>query len=104
MICVASIDDNIYASFIFADLLMIDAHALYNYTARSDKELSFKRGDLLQVIEKTPDNYWWDGFIQGKRGFIPAAYIEILELNPVSPDSTTTSAPTPAPPKNEVAM
>ena len=78
-------------------MLKIDARALHDYTARSDKELSFKKGDLLQVIEKTPDNNWWDGFIQGKRGFIPVAYIEILELNPVSPDSTTTSAPVPAP-------
>ena len=68
------------------DVLKIDAQALHDYNARSDKELSFKRGDLLQVIEKTPDNNWWDGFIQGKRGFIPVAYIEILELKPVTPE------------------
>ena len=82
---------------------------MHDYTARSDKELSFKRGDLLQVIEKTPDNNWWDGFIQNKRGFIPVAYIEILELNPVSPDSTTTTAPptglnVPAPPLRRSSM
>lgn len=70
-------------------MLKIDARALHDYTARSDKELSFKKGDLLQVIEKTPDNNWWDGFIQRRRGFIPVAYIEILELNPASPDTTT---------------
>ena len=92
-----------------SDVLKIDARALHDYTARSDKELSFKRGDLLQVIEKTPDNNWWDGFIQGKRGFIPVAYIEILELNPVSPDSTTTTAPptgltVPAPPLRRSSM
>ena len=91
------------------DVLKIDARALHDYTARSDKELSFKKGDLLQVIEKTPDNNWWDGFIQGRRGFIPVAYIEILELNPASPDSTTTAAPStslnvPAPPLRRSSM
>jgi hypothetical protein len=92
-----------------SDVLKIDARALHDYTARSDKELSFKRGDLLQVIEKTPDNNWWDGFIESKRGFIPVAYIEILELNPMSPDSTTTTAPptglsVPAPPLRRSSM
>ena len=61
--------------------------------ARSDKELSFKRGESLQVIEKTPDHNWWDGFHNGKRGFIPVAYIEILELNKPVPAS-----PLPVPP------
>ena len=96
-------------------MLKIDAQALHDYTARSDKELSFNRGDLLQVIEKTPDNNWWDGFIGRKRGFIPVAYIEILELNPVSEEAATTQAtPTtaaqpsalnvPAPPQRRSSM
>ena len=90
-----------------SDVLKIDARALHDYTARSDKEVSFHRGDLLQVIEKTPDNNWWDGFIQGRRGFIPVAYIEILELNPASPDSTTapqSGLSVPAPPLRRSSM
>ena len=95
-------------------MLKIDAQALHDYTARSDKELSFKRGDLLQVIEKTPDNNWWDGFSQGRRGFIPVAYIEIVELNQaseqpaVAPPSAINVPPPPLrrssmPPTNEGA-
>lgn len=75
-------------------VLKIEAVALHDYTARSDKELSFKRGDSLQVIEKTPDNNWWDGFVGEKRGFIPVAYIEILELKP-----TPTPSALPVPPR-----
>lgn len=81
------------------DGLRIGARALYAYDARSDKELSFSRGDALQVITKTPDNNWWDGFHQGRRGFIPVAYAEITELK-TSPSpmemATTTSAPPPS--------
>ncbi len=69
--------------------MRIGARALYDYSARSDKELSFNRGDALQVITKTPDNNWWDGFHFGKRGFIPVAYVEITELK-------TSPSPTPA--------
>lgn len=95
------------SSFTWLDVLKIDARALHDYTARSEKELSFKRGDLLQVIEKTPDNNWWDGFIEGRRGFIPVAYIEILELNPVSEEALATPATAlnvPAPPLRRSSM
>ena len=60
--------------------MKIDARALYDYTARSDKELTFCKGDMLHVVSKTPDHNWWDGFHQKKRGFIPVAYVEILQL------------------------
>ena len=64
---------------------MISAQALYDYTARSDKELSFKRGDTLFVTEKTTDQKWWDGFSPDRRrGFIPATYVEIVELSSVT--------------------
>lgn len=93
--------------------MRIGARALYDYDARSDKELTFNRGDALQVITKTPDNNWWDGFHASKRGFIPVAYVEITELKtspspPVdactsSPASSTT-LPIPAPPQRKSSM
>lgn len=67
--------------------MSVSARALYDYTARSDKELSFKRGDTLKVIEKSPDGHWWDGLCGSSRGFIPVAYVEIIELQ----TTTTTS-------------
>lgn len=74
--------------------MRIGARALYGYAARSDKELTFNRGDALQVITKTPDNNWWDGFHSGRRGFIPVAYVEITELK---------TSPSPLPPATDVA-
>lgn len=78
----------------------VQAHALYDYNGRNDKELSFKRGDIIQVIEKTPDHNWWDGFHDGKRGFIPVAYIEIPEFNSADPNSL----PVPTPPQRRSSM
>lgn len=55
--------------------------AIYNYTARNQKELSFSAGEVLQVTEKTSDGNWWDGFHKGNRGYIPVTYVEIMELH-----------------------
>ena len=91
--------------------MRISARSLYDYTARSDKELTFSRGDVLQVITKTPDNNWWDGFHSGRRGFIPVAYVEITELKttpspPVTPISAPAASvlPVPAPPQRKSSM
>lgn len=85
---------------------VIEAVALYDYTARSDKELSFHHGEVLQVVEKTPDHNWWDGFHGGRRGFIPVAYVEIKELSmpPVSSPVPVVSQLRPAPPLRKSSM
>jgi len=58
----------------------ITVKAIYNYTARNQKELSFSAGEILQVTEKTTDGNWWDGFHEGQRGYIPVTYVEIMEV------------------------
>ena len=57
------------------------AKALYDYNARTEKELSFVKGDVLDVIDKTRDGNWWDGMHEGKRGYIPVKYVEIAEFS-----------------------
>ena len=75
--------------------MSVSARALYDYTARSDKELSFKRGQTLKVIEKSADGHWWDGLNGPRRGFIPVAYVEIIELQPAAPTPDTMAIPAP---------
>ena len=53
-----------------------DAEALYDYSARSSKELSFKKGDIIRVYKRFNSD-WWDGTINGIEGFVPAKYIRI---------------------------
>lgn len=75
--------------------MSVSARALYDYTARSDKELTFKRGDMLKVVEKSPDGHWWDGLCGTCRGFIPVAYVEIIELQTATPSAELTAIPPP---------
>ena len=58
----------------------ITVKAIYSYTARNQKELSFSAGEILQVTEKTSDGNWWDGFHDSQRGYIPVTYVEIMEV------------------------
>ena len=84
------------------EVMSVSARALYDYTARSDKELSFKRGDTLKVIEKSPDGHWWDGLCDSNRGFIPVAYVEIIELQTTTASTQLTAIP--APPTRRSSM
>ena len=78
--------------------MSVSARALYDYTGRDDRELSFKRGDIVEVIKKTPDGHWWDGLCGNKRGFIPVAYVETIQLQ-----STSLLPPPPPPPSRRTS-
>ena len=81
------------------DTITLTVKAVFDYVARNEKELSFNQGDLLHVIEKTPDNNWWDGMREGKRGFVPVAYVEIFH-----PSGSLTSLQSPAPPNRKSSI
>lgn len=55
----------------------------YNYSASRDDELDLKKGDQILVIEKENDG-WWKGESNGKTGWFPNNYVEIIEIPPQS--------------------
>ena len=63
----------------------------YNFTARDDEDLSFHKGELLNIIEKHEPE-WWRAQSQStlEIGVIPANYVTevadgpIRTLNPVA--------------------
>ncbi|CAN0210315.1 unnamed protein product [Lampetra planeri] len=55
----------------------MEAQAKYDFTATADDELSFKRGDVLKVINEDCDQNWYKAELNGKDGFIPKNYIEM---------------------------
>lgn len=65
---------------------------MYNYTARSSKELSFKKGDIIQVYKRSNSD-WWDGCLDGVDGYVPCAYIRILDEDNIDADSNKDSPP-----------
>lgn len=53
--------------------------ALYDYDAQADGDLSFKKDDKIEVIERTADqNDWWTGRLRGQTGIFPGNYVAEL--------------------------
>ncbi|KAG0418838.1 hypothetical protein HPB47_004564 [Ixodes persulcatus] len=53
---------------------VLEATAQYDFAARSERELSFKRGDHLTLYAQvSPD--WWRGHFAGRDGLVPDKYI-----------------------------
>ncbi|KOS21536.1 Protein hob1 [Escovopsis weberi] len=48
--------------------------ALYDYAAQADGDLSFRAGDVIEIVSRTHnENEWWTGKIHGKTGQFPAS-------------------------------
>lgn len=46
--------------------------ALYDYDAQADGDLSFKTGEVIEVVSRTKnENEWWIGKLKGKQGQFP---------------------------------
>ncbi len=56
----------------------IEAVALFDYTGRTDKELSFKRNQLIYIFKKM-NQEWWQGYLAGgnESGYVPDGYIKL---------------------------
>ncbi|XP_052235392.1 uncharacterized protein LOC127847484 isoform X10 [Dreissena polymorpha] len=53
------------------------AKGLFNFTAQNNRELTFRKGDILYLIRKVDAN-WFEGEINGCVGIFPVNYVEIL--------------------------
>lgn len=51
--------------------------ALYDYEADDQTSLSFRQGDTIQVITQLASG-WWDGIINGVRGWFPSNYCVVI--------------------------
>lgn len=61
--------------------------ALYDYEADDRTSLSFHEGDVIQVITQL-ESGWWDGVINGVRGWFPSNYCQIITNPDDMPDPT----------------
>jgi len=51
--------------------------ALYDFTAQNDGDISFKRGDKIEIVKRSANaNEWWTGKINGKVGQFPGNYVQ----------------------------
>lgn len=67
--------------------------ALYDYEADDHTSLSFRQGDTIQVITQLASG-WWDGIINGVRGWFPSNYCAIISEPDRSSEIGTPEGPT----------
>uniref|UniRef100_UPI0037E87BBB sorbin and SH3 domain-containing protein 2 n=1 Tax=Semicossyphus pulcher TaxID=241346 RepID=UPI0037E87BBB len=51
------------------------ARAIYDFKAQTAKELTFKKGDAVNIIRQI-DNNWYEGEHRGRVGIFPMSYVE----------------------------
>jgi len=70
--------------------------ALYDYDARTDEDLSFKKGDLLEILNDTQGDWWYARAKSARaagdklEGYIPSNYVarvKSLESEPYAQSS-----------------
>ncbi|KAI9315915.1 ras guanine nucleotide exchange factor domain-containing protein [Dichotomocladium elegans] len=54
-------------------------YALYPYISTDISSLSFEQGAVIDVLAQL-DSGWWDGWCNGKRGWFPSNYVQIIEI------------------------
>ncbi|KAK1774644.1 ras guanine nucleotide exchange factor domain-containing protein [Copromyces sp. CBS 386.78] len=65
--------------------------ALYDYEADDRTSLSFHEGDIIQVITQL-ESGWWDGVINGVRGWFPSNYCQVIPSPDEAPGETEDNA------------
>uniref|UniRef100_A0A8C1SQT0 Abelson helper integration site 1 n=1 Tax=Cyprinus carpio TaxID=7962 RepID=A0A8C1SQT0_CYPCA len=48
--------------------------SLYEYRANRSDELSIRRGDVIHVLYKDNDSWWFGRLVSGQEGYFPASY------------------------------
>lgn len=55
--------------------------AKFDYAATAPNHLSVKRGDLIEIVNKTGDERgWWKGLLNNKTGYFPKSYVKECEF------------------------
>ncbi|XP_014892614.1 SLIT-ROBO Rho GTPase-activating protein 3 isoform X2 [Poecilia latipinna] len=69
----------------------IEAIAKFDYTGRSPRELSFKKGASLLLYHRASED-WWEGRHNGVDGLIPHQYIVVQDLDDAFSDNLSQKA------------
>lgn len=70
---------------------VLEATAQFDFIARSDRELSLKKGDHVLLFSQV-SNDWWRGSVNGQEGLIPDKYVLLKMKYVLSLLSETTRA------------
>lgn len=57
---------------------LLKAKGRFDFSGQSERELSFKRDDML-LISKKIDSNWYEGFHDERKGIFPIAYVQLIQ-------------------------
>lgn len=52
--------------------------ARFDFAAEEEGELSFNRGDVIDVIRQDSENWWYGHLPNGQKGLFPSNYVDLL--------------------------
>ncbi|XP_069462953.1 nephrocystin-1 [Ambystoma mexicanum] len=54
-----------------------DYTAIGDFQAQQEEDLTFKKGELLHILDKRPDGWWVAENAEGVKGLVPKTYLEV---------------------------
>ncbi|XP_014055933.1 CD2-associated protein isoform X2 [Salmo salar] len=67
---------------------------MFDYPALTEDELNLKKGDIVTIITKeTEDEGWWEGEMNGRRGFFPDNFVMVIPTTDGLQSGSTSQPP-----------
>uniref|UniRef100_A0A914V7J0 SH3 domain-containing protein n=1 Tax=Plectus sambesii TaxID=2011161 RepID=A0A914V7J0_9BILA len=57
----------------------MEAEAEHDFSATADDELTFRKGQILKILNKDEDPNWYKAELDGAEGFVPSNYIKLRD-------------------------
>ncbi|KAJ8254863.1 hypothetical protein GJAV_G00198170 [Gymnothorax javanicus] len=64
---------------------VVSAEAVWDHVTMADRELAFKAGDVIKVLDASNKDWWW-GQIDDEEGWFPASFVRV-EPHPPQPQT-----------------
>ncbi|KAM4694873.1 nephrocystin-1 isoform 2-T3 [Discoglossus pictus] len=68
------------------DSTIRDFITLGDFNAQQKDDLTFKKGEVLHILDKKPDGWWIAQDSKGNRGLVPKTYLQVYKRMGTSPD------------------
>lgn len=78
---------------------IVSAEAVWDHVTMANRELAFKAGDIIKVLDASNKDWWW-GQIDDEEGWFPASFVRVsvsLHTPLLSPWLPAPGFPQPAP-------
>jgi hypothetical protein len=88
-------DDDVIPTSPTANKSVKRVEALYGYKARSVDQLTFHKGDIMEILIYRPKGKWWFAKLGDKKGWVPHNFVRSVDDGAASPSSNKASPDVP---------